>query len=61
MTAAAGLALVCPAPSDVTTAVRRFLDDPRELARLTRRAAEFGSRDLDAELAELGARVRVRP
>lgn len=57
MTAAAGLALVCPTPADVTAAVRRLLHDPRELAELARRAAEFGGRDLDAELVELGARA----
>ena len=57
MTAAAGLALVCPTPADVTAAVRRLVADPGELARLARAAAEFGARDLDAELAELGVRA----
>jgi UDP-N-acetylglucosamine:LPS N-acetylglucosamine transferase len=57
MTAAAGLALVCPAPADVTRAVRRFREDPQELAQLSRRAAEFGDRDLDAELVALGKRA----
>lgn len=57
MAAAAGLAVVCPTPTDVTTVVRGFLDDPRELARLTRRAAEFGGRDLDVDLSELGERA----
>jgi UDP-N-acetylglucosamine:LPS N-acetylglucosamine transferase len=57
MTAAAGLALVCDTPRDVTAAVRRFRQDPRELARLRRRAAEFGVRDLDADLLALGERA----
>jgi UDP-N-acetylglucosamine:LPS N-acetylglucosamine transferase len=57
MSAAAGLALVCPTPADVTAAVRGFLRDPRELARLSRRAAEFGGRDIDVELVALGKRA----
>ncbi|NMH97583.1 galactosyldiacylglycerol synthase [Pseudonocardia sp. K10HN5] len=57
MMAAAGLALLCPRPSDVTAAIRRLCHDPAELAALGRRAAEFGRRDLDAELAALSDRI----
>jgi UDP-N-acetylglucosamine:LPS N-acetylglucosamine transferase len=58
MTAAAGLAVVCPRPEDVTAAVRRLLHDPTALAALAGRAAAFGQADMDAELAALAGRTR---
>jgi len=54
----AGLALVCPRPSDVTATITRLATDPEVVAPLAARAAEFGVRDLDAALRALGARVR---
>ena len=57
MTTAAGLALVCPRPADVTRTVRRLAGAPAELAALARSAAEFGARDLDAELVALAGRI----
>ena len=39
---------------------RQRFSDPRELACLSRREAEFGERDLDAELTALGARAGGR-
>ena len=57
MTTAAGLALVCPRPAHVTRTVRRLAGAPAELAALARSAAEFGARDLDAELVALAGRI----
>lgn len=57
MTAAAGLAVVCPRPQDVSAAVRRFREHPAELEALARRAAEFGRGDLDAALRALASRI----
>jgi UDP-N-acetylglucosamine:LPS N-acetylglucosamine transferase len=57
MTEAAGLAVVCPTPADVTAVVRRLREDPGERAALAGRAAEYGRADLDAELAALALRV----
>jgi len=57
MTAAAGLAVVCPDPAGVTATVRRLAGDPDEHARLTARAEDFGGANLDAALSALGARA----
>lgn len=57
MTAAAGLAVVCSTPAEVTAAVRRLREDPGERAALAGRAAEFGRADLDEELTALALRV----
>ncbi|MCW0215113.1 MAG: galactosyldiacylglycerol synthase [Pseudonocardia sp.] len=57
MTAAAGLAVVCPGPADVTDAVRRLRGDSAERETLAARAAEFGRADLDAELTALAERA----
>ncbi|WP_312859207.1 MGDG synthase family glycosyltransferase [Pseudonocardia xinjiangensis] len=57
MTAAAGLAVVCRTPAEVTAAVRRLREDPGARAALAARAAEFGRADLDDELAALALRV----
>ncbi|MGD9991382.1 MGDG synthase family glycosyltransferase [Pseudonocardia sp.] len=54
----AGLALVCPRPSDVTATIGRLAADPAATAPLAARAAEFGVRDLDAALRDLAGRVR---
>lgn len=52
--AAAGLALQCPGPGDLTATLRRLLDTPSELAELARRAAEHAAeRSLDEDLDEL--------
>lgn len=56
MTAAAGLAVVCATPADVTATLRRLAGDPGERARLAEAAAEFGCADLDAALRALAAR-----
>jgi UDP-N-acetylglucosamine:LPS N-acetylglucosamine transferase len=56
LTAAAGLAVVCPTPADVTAAVRR-LQEPGASAGLVERAGAFADRDLDDELRELAARL----
>ena len=55
----AGLALVCPRPSDVTATIARLAADPAVSAPLAARAAEFGVRDLDAALRDLAGRVRA--
>jgi len=57
MTAAAGLALVCPTPADVTATVRRLLREPGERDRVSAAAVEFGSTDLDAALRGLADRA----
>jgi UDP-N-acetylglucosamine:LPS N-acetylglucosamine transferase len=57
MAAAAGLGIVCPKPVDVTATVRRLRSRPDELSALARRAATFGERDLDVELAALAGRL----
>jgi len=56
LTAAAGLAVVCPTPAEVTAAVRR-LQEPGASAGLVERAGAFADRVLDAELRELAARL----
>ncbi len=57
MAAAAGLALVCPTPDDVTATIRRLLQAPGERARLAGTAADFGATDLDAALRGLADRA----
>ncbi|MBN9098553.1 MAG: galactosyldiacylglycerol synthase [Pseudonocardia sp.] len=56
MTAAAGLALVCPTRTDVTTTIRGLIRDPAGMARLAAAAVDFGVADLDAALRDLAAR-----
>lgn len=59
LAAAAGLALVCRRPTDVTGTLARLAADPAAAEPLARAAAQFGARDLDAELRALAARARA--
>ncbi|MCD2194309.1 galactosyldiacylglycerol synthase [Actinomycetospora endophytica] len=56
----AGLAVVCPRPADVTTAVVGLRDDPSRREALAAAARAFSARDLDGALAGLAERVLGR-